>query len=165
MEQTQDFVSFVRQYEALIDGAAQARPYDLLASCARLLPRIYAAGLDLPDLYADRDIEETSLVSSPMSALLTLLGAVDRYFEVFDPVYDREAIAASLSDDLADIYLDLVRPLRQFDAGLQSEAVWQWRFNVRGHCGDHIVDALRAIHRLVNDHLDPDYRAGADALG
>jgi hypothetical protein len=102
-------------------------------------------------------------VSSPMGVLAKLLGRVDRYFEVYDPIYDQEALASSLSDDLADIYLDLARPLRQFDAGQHTDAIWEWRFAVRGHCGDHIVDALRAIHRLVNDHLAPDYRSDVDA--
>jgi hypothetical protein len=52
---------------------------------------------------------------------------------------------------------DLGNSLVTFDAGNQAQAIWQWKFDIAGHCGDHIVDALRSIHRAVSDHMSPDY--------
>lgn len=164
-DQVHEFVALVRQYLALVDGAEDTSAHELLTYSARLLPRIYAAGLELPDVSLADEVEASDEVVSPMSKLGRLFGRFDVYFEVFDPVFEQDAVASSLSDDLADIYLDLARPLAAFDAGQQGDAVWQWRFNIRGHCGDHIVDALRAIHRLVNDHLTPDYRSDVDTTG
>jgi hypothetical protein len=97
-----------------------------------------------------------------MSAIGQLLGEYDQYAEVFDPVVDREFLLTHLSDDLADIFSDLAVPLRWWDRGNDSartQALWQWKFNITGHCGDHLVDALRPIHRLVFDHMNRDYHA------
>ena len=123
-----------------------------LNACARFLPRIYAAGLELPD------VEPTAEDIASGSVRPTFqFGRFDIYWEIFDPYELDEPVAGSLADDLGDIYADLVEPLVAFDAGREADAVWQWKFNVRGHCGDHIVDALRAIHRAVHDHMTDDY--------
>ncbi|MFO0553764.1 MAG: DUF5063 domain-containing protein [Polyangiaceae bacterium] len=154
------FASLVRQYASCIDGADDLTPHALLSRCARLLPLIYNAGLDLPQVDSV-DPDDTSPIDGaptiPMSRLATKLGRCDFYYEVFDPVFDTEAIGASLVDDLAEIYLDLVRPLMAFDLGHELDAHWSSWFAIRGHCGDHLVDALRVIHRLVNGHLPTDY--------
>jgi hypothetical protein len=153
-----EFSVLVREYKALVEGAGQLTAHGFLYSCARALPRIYAAGIDLPDL-EPRDIDVPPSVESPMRHLRALLGPYDNYFEIFDPYEEQEAVRGLISDDLAGIYLDLVNPLRDFEAGRIGDAVWTWKVNVRGHCGDHIVDAMRAIHRLVHNHLPPDYVA------
>lgn len=43
-----ELVAPTREYVALVDGCASRSPRDFLAACARLLPRIYAVGMDLP---------------------------------------------------------------------------------------------------------------------
>jgi len=135
------FVQLVREYVTTIDRASQSQPHELLSSCARLLSRIYSAGLDLPDVQpTDDDVDAE--VASPMAKLTSLFGRYDNYFEVFDPFVDEKPVVGSLADDLADIYLDLARPLAAFDAGRTSDALWTWKFNLQGHCGDHLVDAL-----------------------
>jgi hypothetical protein len=40
----------------------------------------------------------------------------------------------------------------------QRVAIWEWKFNLQEHCGDHLVDALRPIHRLIYYHLNPEYQ-------
>ena len=88
-----------------------------------------------------------------------MLGKYDAYHEVFDPYVDEAPVVGLISDDLADIYLDLVSPLVAFEAGRVNDAIWEWRFGLRGHCGDHLVDTMRAIHRLVHNHMPHDYVA------
>lgn len=157
------FAQLVRDYIAVIDRAGESTPHSLLSSCAWLLPRIYAAGIELPDVQPTNDnVDDEPAVPSPMARLASILGRYDGYFEVFDPFVQEEPVKASLADDLADIYLDLARPLTAFDAGEIADAAWDWRFAIRGHCGDHLVDAMRAIHRLVNNHMSPDYSRDAD---
>lgn len=162
------FVTLTRDYVALVDACASGSLRDFLVACARLLPQIYAVGIELPDPELPEDDFELppDELKSPMSAIGELLGKYDEYAEVFDPVIDREFLLTHLSDDLADIYSDLLVPLRWWDRGggaARTQAVWQWKFNITGHCGDHLVDALRPIHRLVYDHLNPDY--GASVAG
>lgn len=149
-------INLVREYIALIDNIGRYSAHQLLKECARLLPLIYSYGITLPDVEPTDEGSEFN-ITSPMGEIVDLLGSYDVYSEVFDPVTDKDAIASSLSDDLADIYQDLKGPLLNYDEGHQSNAIWQWRFNICGHCGNHIVDALRPIHRLVNDHMGPDY--------
>jgi hypothetical protein len=159
-----EFVSLVREYRALVDGLESSSAHSFLVSCAAVLPRIYSAGLALPEVEpGGRDGKQS--VESPMRRIGALLGRYDTYREVFDPYEDGEPVQAMISDDLADIYLDLVNPLLEFELGQQSEALWAWKFNLRGHCGDHIVDTMRAIHRLVHDHMPDSYVADAGRAG
>jgi len=159
-----DFVSLVRQYVQLVERASDTTAHAFLHSCARVLARIYAAGIELPDVDpSDEDL--TLQVESPLLPLRRLLGVYDNYFEVFDPYENEPAGEASLADDLADIYLDLARPLRAFERGRTTDAVWEWKFNIRGHGGDHLVDAMRAIHRAINAHMPSDYVAGDERAG
>jgi hypothetical protein len=88
-----------------------------------------------------------------MADLARLLGPWDLYSEVFDPCKETEAIHQTLSDDLADIYIDLKRELSVFDGGAVDDAIWSWRFTLAGHCGDHIVDAMRVIHRRIHEEV------------
>jgi hypothetical protein len=157
----EQFVASVKEYIALIEGLSQSRPHNFLSRCARVLPQIYSLGQSLPDVDIPDEENKNFIdeIPSPMSLIGKLLGKHDFYMEVFDPVYDKDTVMASLSDDLADIYLDLKRPLLKFetkDNNSQNIALWEWKFNIQGHCGDHIVDALRPIHRLVFDHLSSD---------
>jgi Domain of unknown function (DUF5063) len=157
------FVALVRAYLRLVDSCDAMTPRDFLAECAVLLPQIYAAGIQLPDVeLPEEDFAfESRTFDSPMGRIGALLGKYDQYAEVFDPIFDREFLLTHLSDDLSDIYGDLLDPMEIYDRGGDEhvvEATWRWKFYLRGHCGDHLVDALRPIHRLVFDHLDSDYR-------
>ena len=159
-----DFVALVHEYRALVDGAADSKVHAFLTSCARLLPRIYAAALELPDVEPDtEDID--SGVESPMDRLAVRIGRYDYYWEVFDPRIDGDeerVVCGQLSDDLADVYLDLVDPLASFEAGRVADAVWSWKFGLRSHYGAHIVSAMRAIHVLIHEHMPVDYAATDD---
>ena len=159
------FVALIREYRAIIDGADDRAAYTLLRRCSTLLPRIYAAGLTLPDVEPEQQSVDAAAVESPMHRLGALFGRYDSYLEIFDPYHEDEPVRGLISDDLADIYLELVEPLGAFEAGHIQDAVWSWKFSSRGHCGDHIVDAMRAIHRLIHVHMPEDYVAGEKDAG
>ncbi len=162
---TEKFVIVVREYIELIGKLESISAFEFLNGCAVLLPQIYTLGLLLLDVEPvessdsaeDKYLERYEVVSSIISKTLREYNV---YSEVFDPVYEKDSIQITLSDDLADIYMDLIRPLMDYDSGdslRMKSPIWDWKFNIRGHCGDHIVDALRPIHRLVFDHLSPDF--------
>lgn len=158
MSGIEHFLSLVREYVRLIENAQSPSPHRFLFQCAVLLPRIYSLGLELPETEPKSDEIVTYDGNSPVRVLSSILGRYDEYWEIFDPVFEKEAVAATLSDDLADVYMELKGPLIAYEKGQESDAIWQWKFNIKTHCGDHLVDALRTIHRLINDHMDPDYR-------
>ena len=114
------FVELVREYLALIDGLPGLTARDFLLRCAILLPQIYSLSQQLPevDLPDDDPLEgKENTIEPPMGKIMSALGKYDVYSEVFDPVYDKEAITSTISDDLSDIYTDLKRPLFKYDSG------------------------------------------------
>ncbi|HNB53677.1 MAG TPA: DUF5063 domain-containing protein [Anaerolineales bacterium] len=156
----EQFISLSREYISMIDNLSdKTMPHEFLSKCIVLLPQIYALGFQLPNIEPENSDVSKPDFSSPMSSITKVLGKYDFYNEVFDPIFDEDIVTSSISDDLADIYKDLKDPLINYDCGKKNDAIWSWRFNILGHCGDHIVDALRAIHRLVNDHMPMDYNA------
>jgi hypothetical protein len=158
MSGIENFLSLVREYVLLVDNADSISAYQLLSKCAMLLPKIYSLGLGLPDTEPKNDEIVTYERNSPIGVLGSKFGKYDIYWEVLDPVFKEEVGAGTLSEDLAEIYMELKGPLIAYEKGQEFDAIWQWKFNIKSHCGDHLVDALRTIHRLVNDHMDPDYR-------
>ncbi len=94
------------------------------------------------------------------------LAPVDYYSEVFDPYEDSEVLIYQLSDDLADMAVDLVHGLRHFNAGRPIEALWWWQFSYLNHWGNHAGAALRALQAVVaHSRLDVTAVEGADWAG
>jgi hypothetical protein len=88
------------------------------------------------------------------------LGARDYYVEMFAPyeLAGQEPVVGSLSDDLADIYADLIRGILAWEAGDPTAAVWAWGFHFGHHWGEHATGALRALHALRDgyEYGEPD---------
>lgn len=59
---------------------------------------------------------------------------------------DPEFGTGDLSDDLADIYRDLVGPLDLYRTGDHASAVWHWHFGFHNHWGEHATQAIHALH-------------------
>lgn len=62
---------------------------------------------------------------------------------------DPEFGTGDLSDDLADIYRDLVGPLALYRTGDHASATWYWHWGFHNHWGEHATMAIHALH----DHL------------
>jgi hypothetical protein len=82
--------------------------------------------------------------------LAALLAPIDEYAEVFDPYADEpEVIRSRLSDDLADVALDLIHGLTHYADGRLNEALWWWQFSYLSNWGATASAALRALHSVV----------------
>jgi len=122
------------------------------------LPALYAAGLDLPDFTPAHDasykrvsVQEWSRLSR---SLESRLGTRTWYSEVFD-VYDRHdhsSLLGNLADDLSDIYGDLTNGFRCWRTGDRENAIWEWRYFLEIHWGEHATGALRALYWLQRTH-------------
>ena len=88
----------------------------------------------------------------------------DYYSELFDPLVvpgEQPPVIGSLSDDIADIYSDVMDGLRLYQAGNRAAAVWKWRFGVQHHWGAHATGAIRALHSWLATNAPE--RLGSDA--
>lgn len=159
------FVTAARQFRQLIENA-ELRRHELVRTVLPQLVELYAAGLGLqpitleevPDV--DRSPQERPSVEwqSLYQQLNERIGPNACYWLVFDPTRteesEREPVAGNLGDDFADIYLDVMSGLREWDGANESqedEAVWQWQFLFSCHWGDHALNALKVLHRLEMD--------------
>jgi len=150
-----EFVERARAYCAFVESAGVFGSVERLRKAAVLLAELYAAGLQLPDVEPVDIDEKESKVEHPRLDL----GEAETYWEIFDPYELSEPVAGSLADDLGDVYVDVRRGLALYDTNTgdgRVNAIWDWRFNLHVHWGDHAVDALRALQRAI-------YRASNDA--
>src|SRR5690349_3082073 len=72
-----------------------------------------------------------AVLGSPLRRLGDLLGRYDTDSEMFDLYADEPPNVASPADDLADVYLDLAKPLRLFESGRVAEPACDWAFGIR----------------------------------
>jgi Domain of unknown function (DUF5063) len=116
-----------------------------------------------PDTGRDPDAD-------PLRELLAVvLEGLDEYAYVFDPLLPAAPIGGRISDDLADIAVDLQHGLRHYESGAVDEALWWWQFSYLSNWGDHGLCANRALLSIIShQRLDADAEevlaAEADAL-
>lgn len=140
--------TFVAEAREFCDFMVTAQSLDLnttLRGLLAMLPSLYVAGLNLPD------VEPTArALEIPRQAIPIDFGPRDLYWQVFDPYEDgAEPSVGSLTDDVLDIYSDVKTGLLIYERGSEDDrvdAVWHWKFDFQAHWGDHLVDALRALH-------------------
>ena len=157
------FVGTARKYCAALESPAHDREV-WLERVLSALASLYAAAFGLPDVsLADDDKvapdnfrprqEEWGESWNRLGEILGESRFHWAYFDVTEPSATQElAMLHDLADDLADIYCDVQRGLRAWDANAEGyvvHAVWNWRFSFQCHWGAHAVSALRALHRLA----------------
>ena len=103
---------------------------------------LYSKALYLPEI----EPKDTEALDFDIPVPKIDFGQYDHYWEIFNPYHLDEPLEASLSDDIIDIYRDIKRGLLLYEKNKDIEAIWQWRFNFDIHWGNHVVDAIRALH-------------------
>ena len=155
------FAGIANRFCSVVDSASSMERSDLLLEVYRTLPKLIDEAISLPDVKPGdsedpikRSVRQGVQEWSELYNLLKeKLGDWDRYWQVFDPTEDDEAIFGSLADDIADTYRDLKKGLVLIEAhGVPPEdTIWNWRILFYSHWGKHSMDALIAIHfRLQN---------------
>ncbi|WP_202863546.1 DUF5063 domain-containing protein [Ornithinimicrobium avium] len=81
--------------------------------------------------------------------LLELLGGVDTYCDLEDPVLSAEVASGSLSADLVAIADDLHHGALHYEAGHRTEAMWWWQFSYLSSWGERAAAALRVLLALL----------------
>ena len=136
------FYEKARRYCSYIDGRT-VREEDA-ESIIYLLMDVYMEGLLLPSLEPDTTDEEDPSVPEPKISF----EIPTCYWEVFNGFHDEDIVAGDLQDDLASIYTDLMEGILLYDAGRVGDAVFEWNFGQTNHWGQHLTDAVRALHQI-----------------
>jgi hypothetical protein len=169
------FAAIAEEYCRLIEERHTVGREHFLLGMHALLPRLYLAGLLLPPtdiLFSDEDTEDADDTAEAPEAssdpdrgeheewsqlyasLGALIGERNFYREIFDPfepLTDPE-VTGALADDFADIYRDVRAGLRKWQRGESGEALWEWRFNLESHWGEHLTGALRTLYVLSSTY-------------
>ncbi|HTZ48603.1 MAG TPA: DUF5063 domain-containing protein [Verrucomicrobiae bacterium] len=112
-------------------------------------------GAHLPDVpsategtdFSHEDVERHSRRCIQLSSTLKAkLGDLDTYWSIFDPTKSQKSVPNSLSQDLAEIYMDLRDAIKSTKSVEPIDDVyWQWRFGFREHWARHAVEALKVV--------------------
>lgn len=104
-----------------------------------------------PDTGREHDVEALR------ERLHDLLGGLDVYCDLEDPVLSGEVTGGSLSTDLVAIAADLQHGRDHFEAGRATEAMWWWQFSYLSSWGERAAAALRVLLTLLaHVRLDAD---------
>ncbi len=156
------FAARAREYCDLLENAEGTDPWSFVTRLQSLLPKLYAAAIELP--YPDpwpTKMEATDHSPGPgecatLLKRLSKLLPVDSYWTTLEPLAPEDAeievISASLSEDLADVYHDLTQGIRMLDRSYPRErAQFLWKHYFMSHWGEKLVEALRMLHVVSFD--------------
>lgn len=154
-----EFVAAANEFCKYADQAAKLKGDELLKIFQRILPYMYIKASLLPELQpVFEDGNEKFVTEADWNRVHNMLkekfGSADAYVEVMDlRASDTEPeVAASISEDLTDIYQDIKDFLLLYQTGtpeVMNDAVWECRMNFENIWGQKLVNSLRAIHRFI----------------
>ena len=155
-----DFIPLVRFFcDSLI--ASDSDRVVALELIRSALANLYAAAIELPDVIGARydDLPEEKTVMEARRKLvknsLEKLLPQPLYWFIYEPFREppEEAVCSSLINDLEEISDDFYPGLLLLDSQPEewsADVYWDWK-DSRYHWGDHAIDALSAIHKLLRD--------------
>jgi hypothetical protein len=156
-----EFVKVCENYCRIIENYLKFTVREFLENVLRALTEYYFKAFSLPEssgsdntskTYEAYNKKDVNKFFELLNLLSNFLGEHDLYLSNFDPYPeddDKETNENSLANDLAEIYEDIKSNLNTFENGNlydKQEVLWQWNFDWRGHTGDHLTFAFRAIH-------------------
>ena len=161
MNPIEAFVNVASGYCTVIDGYADHSAEQFLDQVRKNLSLLYHHALGLPEcetnesgiaLSAEHDDWKTV-----RDGIAELLGCNNAYWQIFDPIQETPSgpVVSAISDDLADIWGDLVRGVALWPTASECEQrdiVWHWRFMFQYHWSNHVVDAMRAINWVAESY-------------
>lgn len=169
-----EFATVAREYCVFAENAEKYTKADYLKVASRMLPLLYMKAALLPDAslasddglpeIVDYDTYET--VRRGISARLT---SHDGYLTTFkeDFRYSETPIAASISEDMADVYQDIRNFCEQYHCGddaVMNDAVATVLEKFRSYWGQRAANALGAINAALysGDDLKDEEPAAQD---
>ena len=120
---------------------------DNILALIELLMKLYISAVNLPEPEPETIHSTLSVESNAIQ--ITFNDQIPQlYWEIFDPFVCEDAVCANIADDLSEIAKDLEIGMKEFEAGRTGNAAFEWKLGFESHWGSHLVDALRALHRI-----------------
>ena len=175
---TLEFVTVALEFCALMEAASGHTLFSFTDKAVKIFPLLYLKATLLPVIEEpdeENDIEHF-ITENTYEAIryrtADLFGEYDSYLDTFHPdmEYSDTPVAATISENLADIYQDLgdfAALFRQENEEVMEQALYVCEENFRLHWGQKLLNALKALHVVrFNEELLPDddkYLKGEDA--
>lgn len=154
-----EFVAVASELCQVVENPGRYTLPGLVDLTRKLLPLLYfkASLLPVAEPVADEPLEKfvTELdYNRYLQKWAEILGEHDHYPELFDPdiQFGSEAVTASISESLMDIYQDLKDFLTSYSLGneeVMNDALAECRTHFADFWGHRLVSVLRALHLLT----------------
>ncbi|UCG26725.1 MAG: DUF5063 domain-containing protein [Bacteroidales bacterium] len=154
-----EFVTVAKEYCTFLDNIDRIKRTAFIDKSRKILSLLYLKAALLPANNPVLDEGNEKFVTEAEwdlvhTKVLRKLGQYDQYTEVFDPRMqeDGEPFQASLSENLADIYQNLMDFLLLYRIGntdIMNDALWECRLNFEQYWGQGLVNALGALNRVL----------------
>ncbi|TKG95499.1 DUF5063 domain-containing protein [Puteibacter caeruleilacunae] len=161
-----EFVTIANEYCNFIEQIDSYTRKDFIFKLQKFFPLLYLKASLVPkidDLL--EDATEKFVTEEDYNflhnKLLTKLGEHDAYQEIFEEyaVDTEDSISASISENIVDIYQDLKDFILAYRIGtleVMNDALYECQQNFEQYWGQRLVNALRAVHRLVFGNVNLD---------
>ena len=155
---TLEFVTVALEYCAFVVHAPESGLFDFVDKSIKILPLLYLKATLLPELEEDEDVDlEFSVTEEDYetirSGLSVLLGERDSFLDTFhsDMQYSDTPIAATISENLADVYQDIenfISLYREGNEEVMHASIIKCYTNFREFWGQKLLNALKALHTV-----------------
>lgn len=153
-----EFVTVAVQYCTFLENPEDQTSSEYTDKLTKLLPLLYLKAVLLPETeIEDETYPEVTVTEDDynymVAKLYTTYKGNDTYLEVFleDMKYSDTPIAASISEDVTDIYQDLKNFISIYEQGIEEnmvEGLYVCFENFKLYWGQKLVNVLRALHSL-----------------
>lgn len=158
------FIALINEYCQMVETASQGTTCSaFVTTMTKLLPRIYISASDL-DMNVMTGTEITpaldeSTYDQVRQAMAQLLAEDDVYLEVFlaDMKYSDTPIAASIAENLADLYQEfynVLSSIRYATTSDQADMLGLCYENFTDYWGQTLLNVLRALHNIKYTSTD-----------
>jgi hypothetical protein len=155
-EAIREFPVLAGNFCQLIDGSEKLDQSQFVHGLATELAGLCAVGTRLPATqptngpepkFTQESLDEHAKRSVALAIRLgKQLGSLNQYWDVFDPTEKESPILCALSQDIADIYMDMQEALVLQAQDIPApDLYWQWRFDFQSHWSRHAASALRVL--------------------
>lgn len=163
---TLEFTTVALDFCALMEATAKHTVFSFTDKAVKILPLLYLKATLLPITgeWEEESEPEHFITENTYEAIryriAHLLGEFDPFLETFHPdmPYSDTPVAATISENLADIYQDLgnfVALFRQKNERVMEQALVICEENFRLYWGQKALNALKAIHTVrYSDDID-----------
>ncbi len=161
-----EFITVAREYCLLLENTEKYTKADFLKVASQMLPLLYLKAAMLPEFeqLLDDDLQDyvdEYTYERVRIAVRRKLTRHDDYLEVFkdDMRLSETPVVATISEDLADIYQDLMNCCESYRIGvdeIMNDALFKVVDHFKTYWGQRLCNAQRALHATLygSDDLD-----------